>query len=55
VTKISLRTLALVEEARLDALPARVFVIGYITAFARVVGCPASEALDRLTRDHPPA
>jgi hypothetical protein len=49
ITKIGLRTLTLLEEARLDELPARVFVIGYITAFARVVGCAPSEALARLS------
>ena len=54
VTKVSVRTLELIEEARLDALPARVFLTGHVTAFARVVGCAPSEVLERLNRDHPP-
>jgi len=54
VTKISVRTLASIEEGRLDALPARVFLTGHLTAFARVVGCAPSEVLERLNRDHPP-
>jgi cytoskeletal protein RodZ len=47
-TKIKASSLALLEEARLEALPARVFVVGWVTAYAREVGCDPGEALTRL-------
>jgi cytoskeleton protein RodZ len=47
-TKIKESSLQLLEEARLEALPARVFVVGWVTAYARAVGCDPSEALTHL-------
>jgi cytoskeletal protein RodZ len=44
-TRIKESCLALLEAARLEALPARVFVVGWITAYARAVGCDPAEAL----------
>lgn len=50
-TKIKEQSLAALEEARLDALPALVFVRGYITAYAREVGADEGDALRRY-REH---
>ena len=47
-TKIKESNLQALEDARLDALPARVFVVGYVGAYARAVGADAGEALSRL-------
>lgn len=47
-TKIKESNLAALEEARLEALPARVFVVGYVGAYARAVGADPTEALARL-------
>jgi cytoskeletal protein RodZ len=47
-TKIKESSLVALEEARLDALPARVFVVGYLRAYARAVGADACEAMARL-------
>lgn len=52
-TKIKEANLAAIEEARLEALPARVFVIGYVGVYARAVGADPAEALSRL-RTHAP-
>jgi cytoskeletal protein RodZ len=52
-TKIKESNLALLEEARLDELPARVFVVGYVDAYARAVGADACEALSRLREASP--
>jgi cytoskeletal protein RodZ len=52
-TKIKEASLALLEEARLDALPARVFVVGYVEAYARAVGADACEALTLLREASP--
>jgi hypothetical protein len=47
VTKIQIRTLERLEDARFDELPADVFVRGFLRNYARVVGIPADEALGR--------
>lgn len=52
-TKIKESSLALLEEARLDELPARVFVVGYVGAYARAVGADSCEALSRLREASP--
>jgi cytoskeletal protein RodZ len=52
-TKIKEANLALLEEARLDELPARVFVVGYVDAYARAVGADSCEALSRLREASP--
>jgi cytoskeletal protein RodZ len=54
-TKIKEASLALLEDARLDALPARVFVVGYVGAYARAVGCDEGEALAWLRQRAPAA
>ncbi|MFI5289043.1 MAG: helix-turn-helix domain-containing protein [Polyangia bacterium] len=46
-TKIKETSLALLEEARLEALPAQVFVRGFVRAYAREVGADEMEALRR--------
>lgn len=52
-TKIQEAKLTAIEEGRLEALPARVFVIGYIEAYARAVGADPSEAIALLRRQTP--
>jgi cytoskeletal protein RodZ len=47
-TKIKEGSLELLEEARLDALPARVFVAGFIAAYARAVGADTADVLRRF-------
>jgi cytoskeleton protein RodZ len=47
VTKIQIRALERLEEARFDELPADVFVRGFIRNYARVVGLDADAALIR--------
>ncbi len=47
-TKIKESNLVALEDARLDALPARVFVVGYVGAYARAVGADVGEAMARL-------
>jgi cytoskeletal protein RodZ len=54
-TKIKEASLAALEESRFDALPARVFVVGYVGAYARAVGADPGEALARLSDDAPAA
>jgi cytoskeletal protein RodZ len=46
-TKIKETNLELLEGARLDALPAQVFVRGFVTSYARAVGLDADEAMRR--------
>lgn len=46
-TKIKESNLELLEAARLEALPAQVFVRGFVTAYAREVGIDEMEALRR--------
>ena len=46
-TKIKESQLERLEAAQLDALPAEVFVVGFIKAYAREVGIDGAEALRR--------
>jgi cytoskeletal protein RodZ len=46
-TKIKEAQLERLEAAQMDALPAEVFVVGFIKAYAREVGIDSSEALRR--------
>lgn len=52
-TKIKESNLVALEDARLDALPARVFVVGYVGAYARAVGADLGEAMSRLEQVSP--
>src|SRR5687768_8548319 len=47
VTRIQLRTIERLEEARFDELPADVFVRGFIRNYALCVGLPVDDALAR--------
>jgi cytoskeletal protein RodZ len=47
-TKIKELSLELLEAGRLDALPAEVFVVGFIKAYARQVGADEREAVGRF-------
>lgn len=49
-TRIQEHQLRPLEESRLDALPAEVFVRGFVRAHARAVGADADEAMRRLDR-----
>ncbi len=49
-TKIKQESLELLEAGRVEALPAQVFVGGFITAYARLVGADEAEALARYKR-----
>jgi cytoskeletal protein RodZ len=53
-TKIKETSLVALEEARFDALPARVFVVGWVGAYVRAVGADVSAAMT-LLRTHVPA
>jgi cytoskeleton protein RodZ len=44
-TRIAVRNLQMIEKEDLDALPAEVFVRGFLRAFARAVGADAGEAV----------
>jgi cytoskeletal protein RodZ len=48
VTRISVENLRALEEGRHDRLPGRVFVIGYIRAYARCIGLAADDAVLRF-------
>jgi cytoskeletal protein RodZ len=48
-TKIKERALELLEEGRLDALPARVFVSGFVTAYARAIGVDSADVMRRYS------
>jgi cytoskeletal protein RodZ len=52
-TKIKESSLVALEEARFDALPARVFVVGWVGAYARAVGADPVEAVTRLAAERP--
>jgi hypothetical protein len=47
VTKISPSLIAALEEGQIERLPARVFVLNYIRAYAQVIGLSPEEALLR--------
>ena len=55
VTKIKEHSLRLLEDAALESLPARVFVVGYVGAYARAVGADEREAMARLKQHSPVA
>ncbi len=50
-TKVSRFSLGLIEQGRLDDLPADVFVRGFIRSYARVVGIPEAEPIAMLEKD----
>jgi cytoskeletal protein RodZ len=50
-TKLSRSSLELLESGELDALPAEVFVRGFIRSYARSVGLPESEPLGLLEQE----
>ncbi len=52
-TKIKEQALELIEQAKLDALPAPVFVRGFVSAYAREVGLDVSEAMRKLSQKLP--
>ncbi len=52
-TKIKESSLVALEEARFDALPARVFVVGWVGAVARAVGADPALAVELLTAERP--
>ena len=52
-TKIKERSLELIEQAQLDALPAPVFVRGFVSAYAREVGLDVREAMRKLSQKLP--
>jgi cytoskeletal protein RodZ len=52
-TKIKETSLVALEEARYDALPARVFVVGWVGAIARAVGADPVEAVTLLQAGRP--
>ena len=51
-TKIGTRYLAMIEEESYDALPAPVYLRGFVLDFARTVGVPAPEEVARRYLDH---
>ncbi len=52
-TKIKESSLLALEEARFEVLPARVFVVGWVGAYARAVGADPVEAVTLLTAERP--
>lgn len=52
-TKIKEASLVALEEERFDALPARVFVVGWVGAYARAVGADPVEAVTLLAAGRP--
>jgi len=52
-TKIKESSLVALEEARFEALPARVFVVGWVGAYARAVGADPVEAVTLLMAARP--
>src|SRR5690349_17549337 len=49
ITKIQPRILEKLESGELDGLPAEVFVKGFVRSFAKCVGLPETEALERYS------
>jgi hypothetical protein len=47
ITKIQARILEKLESGQLDGLPAEVFVKGFVRSFAKCVGLPETEAIER--------
>ena len=52
-TKIKELSLAALEQDRFDALPAPIFVLGFVTAYARAVGADEDEARELLRKSLP--
>jgi cytoskeletal protein RodZ len=52
-TKIKEASLVALEESRFESLPARVFVVGYVGAYARAVGADAETAVSMLAAERP--
>ena len=52
-TKIKEASLVALEEARFDALPARVFIVGWVGAVARAIGADPDEAVTLLHAGRP--
>lgn len=52
-TKIKEASLAALEASRFEELPARVFVVGYVGAYARAVGADAEAAVSMLAAERP--
>jgi hypothetical protein len=54
-TKISVRTLRLIEQNDIDELPGRVFLRGFLTAYAREVGLSGDDIVERYFHQFEPA
>ena len=54
-TKIKESSLIALEAAKFDSLPARVFVVGWVGAYARAVGADADTAVSMLAEQRPPS
>jgi cytoskeletal protein RodZ len=52
-TKIKESSLIALEAAKFDSLPARVFVVGWVGAYARAVGADADTAVSMLAAQRP--
>jgi cytoskeletal protein RodZ len=52
-TKIKESSLAALEAAKFDSLPARVFVVGWVGAYARAVGADVDAAVSMLAEQRP--
>lgn len=52
-TRVRASYLAALEEMRLETLPSRPFVVGYIRAYAQAVGADADAAAERFKADEP--
>ncbi len=52
-TKIKELSLAALEQDRFDALPAPIFVLGFVSAYARAVGADETEARELLRKSLP--
>jgi cytoskeletal protein RodZ len=52
-TKIKESSIVALEEARFEALPARVFVVGWVGAYARAVGADPVAAVTMLAAERP--
>jgi len=53
VTRVRASYLAAIEEMRLEGLPSRPFVIGYIRAYAQALGADADLAVERFKAEEP--
>ncbi len=55
VTRIPLRSLQLLEEDRMDALPGEVFVRGFVKSYAKAVGLAVDDVLRRFDEANRPS